>query len=55
MGNNKQIKIEPIASNSFAGLEASTQGSQKINKEEVSTIPTRISVDVYQELSEMIR
>ena len=55
MGNNKQIKIEPIASNSFAGLEANTQTSQKINKKEVSILPTRISVDVYQDLSEMIK
>ena len=43
MGNIKQIKIEPIASNSFAGLQEKTDKTQISSREEVIPERTRIS------------
>ena len=55
MGNIKQIKIEPIASNSFAGLQEKIDTIQISSREEVIPERTRISVDVSHEMSEMIK
>ena len=55
MGNNKQINIEPISPNSFAGLDQETNKSKTVTQQEPIGQPTRISVDAYLELAEMIK
>jgi hypothetical protein len=55
MGNNKQINIEPISPNSFAGLDKEINKSKTTTQQEFLGQPTRISVDAYAELAEMIK
>lgn len=55
MGNNKQISIEPISPNSFAGLDKETNKSQIATQQEPIGEPTRISVDAHPELADIIK
>jgi hypothetical protein len=55
MGNNKQIDIEPISPNSFAGLDKEINKSKTATQQEPIGQPTRISVDAYPDLAEMIK
>ena len=55
MGNNKQINIEPISPNSFAGLDKETTKSKTVTQQEPIGQPTRISVDAHSELAEIIK